>query len=102
MRMFDDIPRPSDKELIVLQLLVAKTGQMYGLELVEASEGRLKRGTVYVTLDRMEDKGFIRSKKDSDAEAGAAARRLYKATGLGQRVLAAWEAATRSFAGGLT
>jgi DNA-binding PadR family transcriptional regulator len=32
--------------------------ELYGLQLVAASRGRLKRGTVYVTLRRMEEKGY--------------------------------------------
>lgn len=90
-------PRLSDKEVLVLRLLVSAGREMYGLQLVEESEGALKRGTVYVTLDRMEDKGYIRSRKDPSAADGAAARRLYKPAGLGQRALAAWEMAAQHF-----
>ncbi len=32
---------------------------MYGLELVKEGEGELKRGTVYVTLGRMTDRGTL-------------------------------------------
>ena len=39
-----------------LELLVGDD-DMYGLQLVAASRRRLKRGTVYVTLGRMEEKG---------------------------------------------
>jgi len=61
-------PRPrvltvSPKELLVLDLLV-RDGELYGLQLVAASKRRLKRGTVYVTLGRMEDKGYITSRLD--------------------------------------
>ena len=34
---------------------------MFGLQLVEQSKGTLKRGTVYVTLGRMQDKGYVES-----------------------------------------
>jgi len=47
----------SAKEELILQLLVRQQ-EMYGLELVAASKRRLKRGTVYVTLGRMEEKGY--------------------------------------------
>ena len=50
----------SPKELLVLDLL-ARAKARYGLELVAASRGRVKRGTVYVTLGRMEDKGLVAS-----------------------------------------
>ncbi len=93
-------PRLSEKEIVVLRLLISGRREMYGLELVEASDGALGRGTVYVTLERMESKDYVRSRKESGAAEGAAARRLYKPTGLGERALAAWEAAGRYFAGG--
>ncbi len=64
---------------------------MYGLELVAASNGRLKRGTVYVTLGRMEDKGYVHSRlEDGPPEAGGLPRRIYEPTALGRRVLEAW------------
>lgn len=63
---------------------------MYGLELVEASEGALKRGTVYVTLGRMQEKGFVESRPERPAGASGLPRRLYRPTGLGLRVLDAW------------
>lgn len=64
---------------------------MYGLELVRASGGSLRRGTVYVTLGRMEEKGYVESHPEVQ-ERGAIGlpRRLYRPTGLGLRVLDAW------------
>jgi DNA-binding PadR family transcriptional regulator len=80
----------SHKESLILQLLSAGR-EMYGLELVGASRRRLKRGTVYVTLGRMEDKGFIVSKlEDGPPPGGGLPRRLYRPTALGLRVLAIW------------
>ena len=43
---------------------------MYGLQLVEQSEGALKRGTVYVTLGRMEAKGLVESEQESRSRRG--------------------------------
>ena len=54
------LPTVSAKERIVLELLVS-SGAKYGLQLVDESRGRLKRGTVYVTLGRMEQKGLVES-----------------------------------------
>lgn len=80
----------SAKESLILQLLV-RHDEAYGLELVSASRGRLKRGTVYVTLGRMEEKGYISSRlEDAPAEAGGLPRRIYKPTALGRQVLEAW------------
>jgi DNA-binding PadR family transcriptional regulator len=64
---------------------------VYGLGLVAASKGELKRGTVYVTLGRMEDKGLITSTvEDAPHGAGGLPRRLYSSTALGRRMLKAW------------
>ena len=63
---------------------------MYGLELVAASDGELKRGTVYVTLGRMEQKGLVSSGLEDDTPpAGGLPRRLYRATAYGREVHAA-------------
>lgn len=80
----------SRKERLILQLLVS-AGPMYGLQLVEQSEGALKRGTVYVTLGRMEEKGLVESEqKPLPPGAIGLPRRIYRPTGLGERWLRAW------------
>lgn len=84
------LPRVSGKELLVLELLLSE-GRMYGLELVTASKGELKRGTVYVTLGRMEEKGYIKSRlEDAPAASGGLPRRVYELTALGRRVCDVW------------
>src|SRR5438046_3188430 len=84
------VPRLSAKETLILDLLV-HGGDAYGLQLVAASKGRLKRGTVYVTLGRMEEKGYISSRlEDAPPEAGGLPRRIYEPTAFGRRVLDAW------------
>ena len=80
----------SPKELLVLELLL-RHQDLYGLQLVDSSGGRLKRGTVYVTLARMEEKGYVTSKLEAaPSGAGGLPRRLYAATALGRRMYAAW------------
>jgi DNA-binding PadR family transcriptional regulator len=80
----------SAKESLILQLLV-RDAEAYGLELVSASRGRLKRGTVYVTLGRMEEKGYVTSRlEDAPPDAGGLPRRVYTPTALGRQVLEAW------------
>lgn len=82
----------SGKERIVLELLAAH-GDAYGLELVERSKGELKRGTVYVTLGRMEEKGLLSFKADAAPESHAGLpRKRYRPTALGRRALAAHQA----------
>ncbi|MBZ5659046.1 MAG: PadR family transcriptional regulator [Acidobacteriia bacterium] len=74
--------------MIMEILLDRRTRELYGLELVRESGSRLKRGTVYVTLGRLEDKGFIESREDNQPNVSGLPRRLYKVTGYGQRVFA--------------
>jgi PadR family transcriptional regulator, regulatory protein PadR len=95
----DTFPRLTAKEFEVLRLLIAN-GEMYGLQLVESSAGALKRGTVYVTLSRMADKGFVESRPEEIAPGEGPPRRLYKPTGLGARAYRANDYATRVFAAG--
>jgi len=84
------IPTLPPKETLILQLLASAT-EMYGLELVAASNGQLKRGTVYVTLGRMEKKGYVVSRlEDARPSAGGLPRRVYEATSFGRRALNAW------------
>ena len=72
---------------------------MYGLQLVAASRRRLKRGTVYVTLGRMEEKGYVVSRLEAgQPDTGGLPRRVYEATAFGRRVLTAWAQITRQLA----
>jgi DNA-binding PadR family transcriptional regulator len=89
-----DLPSLSRKEALILEMLVGGGRELYGLEMVDASNGELKRGTIYVTLQRMTDKGLVESKPEPrpSPEIGIA-RRLYSPTGYGQRVFAAYKAA---------
>ncbi len=93
-----DVPRLSGKEAEILRLLIAN-GEMYGLQMVNASS-ELKRGTIYVTLMRMAEKGYVESRDEESPAPDRPARKLFKATGLGMRAYRAMEAAQRAFAGG--
>jgi DNA-binding PadR family transcriptional regulator len=92
-------PRPptlSGKEHLVLELLVAN-GPSYGLQLVNSSKRRLKRGTVYVTLGRMEEKGYVESEADPAADDSLVLpRRIYRPSAYGLRVLKAFEVMRRT------
>ena len=88
------ILRLSSKEALILDLL--RSSERYGLELVTASDGALKRGTVYVTLGRLEEKGLIVSRLDDEAPVnGGLPRRLYTPTALGKQLLSATVALRR-------
>jgi DNA-binding PadR family transcriptional regulator len=86
-------------EAEVLRLLIVE-GEMYGLELVGASQA-IKRGTVYVTLGRMADKGFVESREVKPQHEPGMPRRLYRATAFGARMFNAWEAAQAIMRGAL-
>ena len=84
-------PTLSAMEQLVLELLVAD-GPSYGLQLVASSKRQLKRGTVYVTLGRMEEKGYVESTPDPGASDDLVLpRRIYRPTPFGLRVLHAYE-----------
>jgi len=95
MKSDENVPTLSRKEALVLELLLMSfSKEMYGLEMVTSSGDRLKRGTVYVTLDRMEDKGYIQSRQEEPrSDQSGMPRRLYKVTGYGQRVFQIWQMA---------
>ena len=88
-----DFKLPSPTEVAVLELLSGK--KMYGLEMVKSSD-RLTRGSIYVILNRMEDKGLILSEVADDS-GPLGGRRIYNITGLGQRAYAAWQQAQAAF-----
>jgi DNA-binding PadR family transcriptional regulator len=90
-----DVRLPSGKELIVLELLVARR-EMYGLEMVKEARG-LRRGTVYVLLNRMEDRGYIKSRQVKEEGTPGMPLRVYSISGLGQRALGAWRQAQAAF-----
>jgi DNA-binding PadR family transcriptional regulator len=85
----------SGKEALVLELLLRNPAvEMYGLGLVRDSGNRLKRGTVYVTISRMEEKGYVESRQEEpQPDTSGMPRRLYRATGYGQKVYEAWQLA---------
>jgi PadR family transcriptional regulator, regulatory protein PadR len=88
----------SEKEALILQLL-GDSSEMFGLQMVEASRGALKRGTVYVTLGRMEAKGLVLSRaEERHPSAIGLPRRLYRSTAEGARLLHALSQAALAFA----
>src|SRR5687768_11508980 len=95
-----NLPKLSNKEALILQMLIVRSEPLYGLEMVEGSGGSLKKGTIYVTLMRMKDKGLIDSKPEPRPlpEIGIP-RRLYWVTGYGERVWSAHQAASVTFQG---
>jgi len=83
--MAERLPSISGTESLLLDLLERR--ERFGLELVDASGGSVKRGSVYVLLARMEAKGFVESRQE-ERKPGASGlpRRLYRATPYGLKV----------------
>ena len=91
----NDVPTLSGKERLILEMLTGG-GPMFGLQLVDQSGGALKRGTVYVTLGRMEAKGLVESEQEPlPPGAIGLPRRIYRPTALGARMLRVWTVLAR-------
>lgn len=71
----------------ILDLLI-EHGPLYGLDMVRLGDGRLRRGTVYVHLSRMEEEGLVRSTRGALSPITGIARRRYEITENGRRSLA--------------
>lgn len=96
--MNDPFTRLSATEHIILALL-SRERELFGLQIVERSGGAVKRGTVYVTLGRMLDKGFVESRTEPLLPGAIGLpRRLYRLTPYGVAVLKTWTRATRALA----
>lgn len=94
--MILSLPALSSLEGFILELLLDE--ELFGLQLVERSGGRLKRGTVYVTLARMQEKGYVQSRTEPLQPGGIGLpRRLYRPTTFGLTVLDASLQAARAF-----
>ncbi len=79
--------RLTNKEREIAELL-AEHGASTGWALVEASDGTIKRGTVYVTLSRMADKGLVQSEaQDRPKDQSGPPRRYYALTQLAVALL---------------
>lgn len=88
-------------EARILEQLVASAGsEMYGLQMHKAAKDTLKMGSIYVTLARLEDKGFVTSRREENA-AQPVPRRLYKITASGARTYHAWAAAMAVYNSGI-
>jgi PadR family transcriptional regulator PadR len=79
-------------EQMLLLAIMRLEGDAYGVRLMEELESRIgrkvSRGSVYVTLDRLEDKGWIVSETSSARpERGGRPRRIVRVTPEGLKAL---------------
>jgi DNA-binding PadR family transcriptional regulator len=80
-------------EQIILTAILSLRDEAYGVTIHEkagelAKPKRISPGAVYVTLDRLEDKGLISSRlSDPTPERGGRSKRYYRLEALGERAL---------------
>src|SRR5262245_37627347 len=80
-------------EQIILTAILSLRDEAYGVTIHEkaaelAKPKKISMGAVYVTLDRLEDKGLISSwLSDPTPERGGRSKRHYQLQGLGERAL---------------
>ena len=91
---------PTQREAFILQLLLE--GEKYGLDLRDAyqtaSGQRMPLGSLYTSLDRMQQKGFIKSRwGESTGPRGGNRRKYFKTTGLGSKALDRFRARVDAF-----
>jgi len=79
---------PSGMQLLILQLLADGRGR-YGLELVRESNGKLKRGTIYTTLYRMQKEGWLIPEQDMTPGLSGIPKTRYSLSEKGGRILGA-------------
>jgi PadR family transcriptional regulator, regulatory protein PadR len=80
-------------EQIILTAILSLRDDAYGVTIHEkacqlAAPRNISLGAVYVTLDRLEDKGLISSRlSDPTPERGGRSKRFYRLEALGERAL---------------
>ena len=93
-------------EQLVLLALVRLGDGAYGMTVrreIEHRTGRdLSIGAIYATLERLEDKGYVRSEiGEPTAERGGRAKRLFRIAAKGEAALEASQQALRSMTSGI-
>jgi DNA-binding PadR family transcriptional regulator len=75
----------SPTEAKILSLLMHCQSGAFASELMHMSKGELKRGSIYTTLNRMEQAGLVLSKEEAPTEVYALPRTNFKITCSGIR-----------------
>lgn len=78
---------------IALEVLAQARTTMYGSDIVGLSRGRISRGSVYIILSRLEDRGHVESVAESTEVVPGVRRLAYRITEQGREVLASLRAA---------
>lgn len=90
-----DVRALAGNEALILRLL-REHGETYGFRLAGLSDGRLTQHSVYVTLARMVEKGYLESWMMRLQGNLGGQRRVYRATAYGTRMLEATEGVERA------
>jgi DNA-binding PadR family transcriptional regulator len=98
MSSFSDKGLLGELEQLVLLAATHLGGDAYAVSIRDQIEARtginLGRSSVYVTLDRLDRKGYVTSRfGDPTPERGGKAKRCFRVTAAGERALAAAETA---------
>lgn len=93
-------------EHIVLLAVLRLDDEAYGVTIRREIEARTKRevsiGAIYATLDRLEAKGYVRSRVgDPTPERGGRSKRFFRVTAQGVSAVSRTHRALRSLAQGL-
>ncbi|MDH3208292.1 MAG: PadR family transcriptional regulator [Gemmatimonadota bacterium] len=93
-------------EQAVLFALVRIDGESHGAAIIEGIEAgtgkRVSPGALYTVLDRLESKGYVRSRiGDSTPARGGRRRKLYQILPEGAQTLRVWYAGIRQLASGV-
>jgi DNA-binding PadR family transcriptional regulator len=88
------LPQVSPIEHVILKML-EDNGEMYAAQMVKKSK-RVKKGTVYVTLTRMQKKGIVNSRSVKKQEKSIAHKpiRYFAISDKGKKLLSAVQAAS--------
>jgi DNA-binding PadR family transcriptional regulator len=79
------IPMISPTEALILSLLVTRPGGAFGSELVQVSDGKLKRGSVSALMGRLEKSGLVTSVEEAATDVYALPRTRYKISAAGYK-----------------
>jgi len=88
---------PNVRELQIMSILLngERFGRQINLEYEKLTKKRMPIGSLYTTLDRMRDKGYIKSREgEPNPEYGGVPRRYFSLTGKGRNT---FDAITMSF-----
>ena len=76
------------KKDLALELLLNSDHAMYPLEMVSVSEGKLKKGTIYNILNRLEFDGYVEATvEQGPAKMGGEPQRFYRISEHGRRLI---------------